>query len=136
MSLARTGTAPVNVDEDSASARDSRKRLRQEWGCNCMGDVDPRQRARPHMLEGPLTVIREYVEATPNTCPWKALRDPLVVWVFDAYAWFEKNQLAMFAPNPSHRRIRALTHLRDVFAKYDAVQRDHDRKVAEASKQG
>jgi len=41
-------------------------------------------------------VIKAATGVEPSTCPWRALYDPLVIEVIQAYRWFESGQLALF----------------------------------------
>lgn len=45
-----------------------------------------------------------------ETCPWAGFHDPFVVSVLEASQWFEKNQLAIYWPKPTHLHVQALGH--------------------------
>lgn len=42
-------------------------------------------------------------------CPYRCLRDPLVAATVQAWSWWEKGQLEVYAPDPPAVLVEALT---------------------------
>lgn len=65
--------------------------MRQVYGCDCEGPVLPFEGGEPsdpagkHVLHSVLAQCETILSDKPPTCPWRALEDPAVRDVIEAY---------------------------------------------------
>lgn len=62
------------------------------------------------MASAVLSGIESWTGDRPETCPWRALSDPLVQWVVSAYSAFKRGVFASYAPEPTHRQMEGVIY--------------------------
>lgn len=62
------------------------------------------------VTDGILNVAEEWTGDRPMSCPWRALYEPFVQRVMEAYRFFESGQLAFRLPRPSYRLVAGISH--------------------------
>lgn len=117
--------ASARADRHAAAAL--RKRLRLSYGCDCCGPVEGRQTAV--MTNGVFDTVEQWTGHRPASCPWRAFSHPLVRQVIDAWPYFERNSLSIWAPEPSHRLVLGL---RLFAAARDRIASEQHRLAAES----
>jgi hypothetical protein len=60
------------------------------------------------MTDGIRKTIKHMTGTEVDSCPWRAFFDPFVQRVQEAAPFYDKGQLAMWAPNASHRLMEGL----------------------------
>lgn len=75
-----------------------RDRLRESYACDCGPRLVPAGRLTHCDLaedagEYNLRLAEDATSVRPESCPWKALRDPFVAEVIRAHRWFKERQL-------------------------------------------
>lgn len=80
------------------------------------------------MTDGVRKVMQDMTGQTVGSCPWRALRDPLVVRVLAVMPFFESGQLAYVAPQPSHRLLCAVRYYETCYNSMYSKQQEADRK--------
>lgn len=83
------------------------------------------------MTDGILSTVEEWTGSRPLSCPWRAFYDPLVTAVTEAWSFFDKGALGLYAPDPSHRLMMGLR----CFAQAaDEIRAEQSRMDAEAAR--
>lgn len=118
----------VSARDDRPQDREARKALRQSYGCDCCNDADPVLRPGPEQADITLAVVKEWTGIQCSGCPWRALSSPIVCRVFDLWTYFDKQHLAMYRPEPSHRELEGVMFLQTMIRRMDAQQRALDAK--------
>ena len=80
--------------------------MRAEWHCGWMPESDWFG-TKPADHWPPLPRLEE-IEYRENVCPGYAVRVPAVLEASEAAAFFEKGNLASWAPDPSHALLEAV----------------------------
>jgi hypothetical protein len=108
-----------------------RKRIRLAYACDCAGERAP---GRPHIKSDGTQTIREGVFAwtgePQSSCPWRALSDPFVSRVLDAYQWEESGQISLAYPRASHRLIEGVGFYKRMVGLCQSKQMEIERERA------
>lgn len=110
--------------------------MRRAYGCNCAGDAEPGACVDPEIVEPYGQLLEDYTGSKLSGCPWRALADPLVVRLFDAWTFYETGQLAIALPQPSYREVQGLIHLRRVLDRIDAKEREREERERKQRPEG
>lgn len=127
-SIAALGVNPVSAREDRPVERAVRRELRRSYGCDCCGDADAVVRPAPEQADAVLSVVQDWTGVECRGCPWRAMRDPFVCRVFDLWTAFDKQQLAIYRSEPSHRELEGVMFLQTLIRHMDAHQITLDRQ--------
>jgi hypothetical protein len=96
----------------------ARKRVRLAYACDCSGD----------RIVGRVETVHAWTGDPQPSCPWRALRDPFVSRVHEAYAWFESGQIGTYAPHASHKLIEGLGYYHGRLGLCQSKQMELDRE--------
>lgn len=90
-------------------------------------------RCEPQMTDGILATVKGWTGEPPAAgCPWYAFHDPFVGRVLAAHSFFDKGQLATYAPSASHRLIEGVAFYHRVSEKAYAsrLELEHERRAS------
>lgn len=127
-SIIALGASPGDALSDRADARQTRLELRRSYGCDCCGDVDPKLRVQPEITATVRAAIESWTGTACTTCPWRAMYDPRVARVIEAWRWFDKGQFAAAYPEPTHWLVQAVAFFQQVWTSMEAAEREMERK--------
>jgi len=83
------------------------------------------------------SAVEAWAGDRPPSCPWRVFWDPFVARVMTAWRWYEKGQLALRIPRPSHRLLEGVQHydraLELVGARVMEAEQERARQAARAA---
>ncbi len=82
------------------------------------------------MTDGIMSTIAEWTGHRPMSCPWNPGFDPFVHRVRYHRESYERGQLHVTAPDPSHRLVAGIIHYDSALKACEATRMEKERKSA------
>ncbi len=83
------------------------------------------------MTEGVRKTIDRMTGDRMDGCPWRAFARPIVSRVIEAIQFEENGNLAVAAPDPSHKLVQGIAHYSAVRSRVHGLQQDQEREERE-----
>lgn len=114
--------------QDTPDAASFRLRVRRSYGCDCSGPVGP-GRIEPEFTEPQLDAVEGWTGHRPRGgCVWRAMFDPFVKRVLEAYEMAKSGLFAQACPDPSYRLIEGVAYYGRMADLCDAQKQREDEQ--------